>query len=414
MTFQKKLQNPAPAPLSILVFVNKSIPVVLVIALALLLGAPVADAAQGTDDAPDPAPADDLPKVEGGGADPGPEDGSGTDDGETEGACDEGRNTDPDDGRADTAPPLIPGQGPEAPRATPQTGTPKSPTTAGDPDDTDDTDETGPPCEAGPPTPDPDTGTIPVPPGIPLDPDTLLGTLATQPDRDGPPRPDDHDTAGTAAARAQVLPAPAVDAENTWLVAATLGLGALTLLALWRAWGIVTATLARFVVTLGYRLDRAALLDHPVRKDLVAHLTARPGARMCDLVDACGVSYGRTAYHLRMLVREQVLRIRTIDGTKHYFPYVAPQVDEEQVRLQRLAHTRKVPGRILMLLQRAPGVSVSDIARALGLSPGHAHYHISRLRDHGLIRAVRQGRRSRHYMTDRGEDLLTTPALETA
>lgn len=157
---------------------------------------------------------------------------------------------------------------------------------------------------------------------------------------------------------------------------------------------------------LGFRMSRDALMGHPVRKAVLDRLEERPGATTQDLADAAGVTYGRVGYHLSILKREEAIRMRRVDGIKRWFGTGTPRIDDAALAQERLADPRRATGRMLAYLRAMPGASGSQVARAMGLSPGNVHYHVSGLDKQGLVRRVAQGRRIRHYLTDAGHAIV--------
>lgn len=162
-------------------------------------------------------------------------------------------------------------------------------------------------------------------------------------------------------------------------------------------------------VPAGWRLDRDRVMNHPVRRDILDHLKKRPGATVQELADTAGVSNSRTAYHLSVLKREECVSERMVDGRRHFFLHAAPAVEPDRLRKRALGRADRAPGRVLTFLRQSPGATVSHVARSLGFSPGHAHYHLTRLEKEGLLDRVRRGRRVRHYLTSEGQETAAEP-----
>lgn len=186
--------------------------------------------------------------------------------------------------------------------------------------------------------------------------------------------------------------------------------GGISLAALFSAlvyWLFNLLVLGRGFVAAGWRLDRERVLDHPLRREIMERLQKRPGATVQELADLLGVQNARAGYHVSILRREEVVSHRMIDGRKHYFLASAPVVDEQRVRKRTLVRPGKAPGRVLSFLSASPGATVSQVARSLGFSTGHAHYHLSKLAGEGLLDRVRRGRYVRHYLTGLAREVLS-------
>lgn len=184
-------------------------------------------------------------------------------------------------------------------------------------------------------------------------------------------------------------------------LALTGGMSLLALL-LWFWRSTVAAFAWRLWLTIGLRVRNKQPEDHPVRAAILAHVIQHPGATPRELAQAAGVGYNRVSYHLSMLERIQLLRLRRRGTAKHYFASGAPRVHDEDLQTRALVTTGSPGGRLVRHLREHAGESLSTIARAFGYSPGHTHYHLSRLADAGLVRRVRSGRSIRHYLTPAG------------
>ncbi|MBW3581513.1 MAG: helix-turn-helix domain-containing protein [Euryarchaeota archaeon] len=243
--------------------------------------------------------------------------------------------------------------------------------------------------------------TIPVPPGR-VEPRDLFELPDIPPVGEEPVQPEEACRCDTQVPQDDGVVVMDTDAGDDWLLPAA-GITLATLV------GALLVRLALLLVIaakvrLGYRIERSELLEHPVRRTIADHLEKNPGATAGELANVAGVAYARVCYHLAMMVREQALRVQRVDHRKRYFPYGAPKPDEAELRTRTLTSPERMPGRILTFVRRAPGLTGSRLSRALGISPGHAHYHLSRLLDHGLLEARRKGREVRYYLTTRGAE----------
>lgn len=194
------------------------------------------------------------------------------------------------------------------------------------------------------------------------------------------------------AAVAAPAPVPASAAQKLWETAgALLFIGWVASRAVWVAGGA--------------RLERHEVGQHPLRRLMLDHLREHPGSTAGALAHAAGIGCGRAVYHLAILEREQAVRAKRLDGRRRFFVYGAPRVADEDVAARDLVRPEKQTGRVLGILRRAPGTTLSELARLLGMSPGQAHYHVSKLDDVGFLYRVRSGRRVRHYLTGQGHEV---------
>lgn len=157
----------------------------------------------------------------------------------------------------------------------------------------------------------------------------------------------------------------------------------------------------------GARLERDEVRAHPVRRQMLEHLEAHPGATAVALAEAVGIGCGRALYHLAILEREQVVRARRLDRRRRFFPMGAPRIEDAEVAARDLARPERQTGRIVHILRHSPGTTLTELARLLGMSPGQTHYHVSKLDEVGVLYRVRRGRRVRHYLTTEGQALVS-------
>lgn len=208
--------------------------------------------------------------------------------------------------------------------------------------------------------------------------------------------------AAGGVARAEVAPG------GPWSELAVWGAG-VSLLALLALVGVRLAggwMFLRALLPAGWRLDQARVRSHPTRRVILSHLEKHPGATAQELAEAAGVRNRHAVYHLSILRREDFVNVHSVEGRKHYFMRMAPKADLERLRLRPLLRATRPTGRVLACLARGPGSTVSQVARVMGFSPGHAHYHLSKLEKEGLVERVRRGRRVRHYLTESGHEVV--------
>ena len=134
------------------------------------------------------------------------------------------------------------------------------------------------------------------------------------------------------------------------------------------------------------RLERPLLLEHPVREELVNQVRANPGIHFAELVRRIGAGNGNTEHHLRHLVAQNIL---AEVGAKGYTCYYVPgTIGADTARALPALKSRGARA-ILRAVSKTPGANAQQIARAVNMSEPTVHYHVSRLRDVGLIETIR-------------------------
>lgn len=138
-------------------------------------------------------------------------------------------------------------------------------------------------------------------------------------------------------------------------------------------------------------------LAQETRRRIFDHVAAHPGQHMRELQRQLAMSAGTLEYHLRVLVREDVLTERRQGRYVRYF--VTAQVsrqDKDVLGLLRQA----VPRKICALLLMHPDQSHGELLRQFQLAPSTLTFHMKKLTEAGLVAARREGRETRYKVVD--------------
>jgi predicted transcriptional regulator len=139
------------------------------------------------------------------------------------------------------------------------------------------------------------------------------------------------------------------------------------------------------VAPLFTRLKKKKVLDNFTRGQIQGFVIANPGAHMNAIRDQFAISNGEVAYHLRVLEREGFV-CSMIDGLKRRF-YPGNRVEIAGGR--ELTVTQNL---LISLIEKSPGISQSELARAAGTSTQVVNYHIKKLWRLDLISLDKDGR----------------------
>ncbi|HYM39448.1 MAG TPA: MarR family transcriptional regulator [Thermoplasmata archaeon] len=129
------------------------------------------------------------------------------------------------------------------------------------------------------------------------------------------------------------------------------------------------------------------------RRQLFRYLCLRPCARVGEIGRVLGMSHATVRWHERDLLESGYIES---DGTRAFPRGLIDPVDAALFGL--LA----APGRsaVLLACYGEPGISLLELATAVGLSRQSASKITSELSDLGLVTLVEDGRFRRHYPTD--------------
>ena len=181
--------------------------------------------------------------------------------------------------------------------------------------------------------------------------------------------------APSVPARATIPTAPPIAAPEAATAAA--GMGAI----LW----IVVERLGagRAFAALYSRLANSDLLENQRRERVIGMVRAQPGIGPQEIADALGTGWGVTIYHLDKLERAGLITSQRSGHHRCYFvPGAMPRDDQKAVALFRGDTTR----RVAQLVQQQPGLTQSELCRALGLSASAGSKQVSRLEAAALVR----------------------------
>jgi predicted transcriptional regulator len=139
------------------------------------------------------------------------------------------------------------------------------------------------------------------------------------------------------------------------------------------------------IVPLFSRIRKERVLDNFTRGQIYGYIQANPGAHYSAIQQVLEIENGVLAYHLRVLLREEFLVARSEGVFKRFYPrdYKVPKGRTLLTRLQL---------DILEAVEKAPGISQREVARALGESKQVISYNVGVLRGGGLLTAERRGR----------------------
>ncbi len=124
------------------------------------------------------------------------------------------------------------------------------------------------------------------------------------------------------------------------------------------------------------------------RRRLYLTVRATPGLGAREAQRATGIGWGETVYHLERLLAAGLLQRERSGHQDHYFAADVPVGDRPFLKFARSPSAR----RLLIALLEAPGVTVPDLERRTGLSPGRISVHLRRLIGAGLLVSGQRGR----------------------
>ena len=125
------------------------------------------------------------------------------------------------------------------------------------------------------------------------------------------------------------------------------------------------------------------------RQSIFEFVRDAPGTHLRGIQQAMQLPLGTVEYHLRELVRLELVTERE-DGIYRRY-YVAGQLgglDRELIGALR----QEIPRRIVMHLLLNPGLNFGQVREAFDISGSTLHYHLKKLEKRGILARRREGR----------------------
>jgi DNA-binding transcriptional ArsR family regulator len=146
-----------------------------------------------------------------------------------------------------------------------------------------------------------------------------------------------------------------------------------------------------FAPSLYHRVQQESSLDHPGRRALYEAIVASPGCTIQSAARASGLSRGTAVHHLRILARHRLVLQRP--GTKevHLFPNTPGFEGALAQHLSLLARPRT--REIAALVAAEPGLTRTEVAQRVGITPSTLDWHLGQLLQSGLVAERLEGRR---------------------
>lgn len=111
------------------------------------------------------------------------------------------------------------------------------------------------------------------------------------------------------------------------------------------------------------------------------HVVSSPGIHFNQLGRELNLATGQLQYHLHRLLRADAIVAESIGGRTHYYE---PRFDQWERRA--IAYLRRETARAVLVTLLAEGQSrPATIADRLDLARSTVSWHLSKLRDHGLV-----------------------------
>lgn len=158
------------------------------------------------------------------------------------------------------------------------------------------------------------------------------------------------------------------------------------------------------------RLDRNALLEHPVRRELMRRIETDPGVNVSDLHVGLDLGWGSLLYHLQRLEGQGLVMSHRWGRSRRYFlNQRGLSTRAEAIRALKAPNART----LATLVNAQPGRTQEELAQAMALSKSVVSKYAKRLADARLVQREVGRNCLRLFPTAELRELLhTIPAPE--
>lgn len=147
------------------------------------------------------------------------------------------------------------------------------------------------------------------------------------------------------------------------------------------------------------RIKDDALLQHPLRQNIMQLVEAQPGVHLAGIMQTLDIPQGTANHHIQKMMAGNLLRAQGIGRIQGYYKPGKITPAEAQARAALNGPTTQI------VFQHANGATVAELVAATGKSQGTVSYQIKRLEEAGLITRHREGRTTRIQWTELAEKL---------
>ncbi len=132
------------------------------------------------------------------------------------------------------------------------------------------------------------------------------------------------------------------------------------------------------------------MLELETRRELYNIVRAFPGLHMREIQRKVDMSIALTEYHLRVLVKADLVTETSEGGYKRYYP--SPEEGGKGIGAQerRMLGTLRqaIPLRVTLLLLKDGQATNKEMSKRLGLSPSRLTFHLNKLLKVGVVRRL--------------------------
>jgi len=122
-------------------------------------------------------------------------------------------------------------------------------------------------------------------------------------------------------------------------------------------------------------MENKEIIDLEIRRKIFNYVQENPGQHLRKIARELKINYHNLRYHLRLLEKNEMIRIKTKDSYSRVYTKEIGAVDKELLTIIR----KKTPRNILLALCCSAAISQKELSKELDLHPTTIEYHLKTL-----------------------------------
>ncbi|MHA1718084.1 MAG: winged helix-turn-helix transcriptional regulator [Promethearchaeota archaeon] len=138
-----------------------------------------------------------------------------------------------------------------------------------------------------------------------------------------------------------------------------------------------------------HRLKIDEIFDNENRMNIINAVLSEPGIHFNELKRRCNLQPGQLSWHLNLLLSYGIIKMQKLGQYNTYFPTISENpISKADISIIKSKTTLN----ILKLIENVPGITASQIAKALNLGRNTVKYHVDKLVEKKFISVIKDGR----------------------
>lgn len=148
--------------------------------------------------------------------------------------------------------------------------------------------------------------------------------------------------------------------------------------------------LRQIVISSGHRISIEEVFENDNRRNIIELILNEPGIHFNSLLRKINIATGQLQWHLNVLVNFEIITQKKVDNFLLFFASI---VEDPSGQDQLFLIKSKTALNVFTIIEKNPGITLSEIAKDLNKSKSSIKYNIDKLRKKKLVIYQQQGRK---------------------